>query len=59
MIDFLVFLKISGFIIPGFLRGFNKLGAYLDKIYQNRYPGITISYNFQFLEEIKEQAVLE
>lgn len=39
--------------------GFNKLDAYLDKIYQNKYPGITIPYNLQFLEKIKDQAIID
>lgn len=37
--------------------GFNKLDAFLDKLYKNKYPGLTIPYNLQFLEEIKSQAI--
>ena len=37
--------------------GFNKLDAFLDKLLENQYPGLTIPYNLQFLEEVKSTAI--
>lgn len=54
--DTLCFSKIHWDMHPW---GFNELDAYLDNVYQNKYPSITVPYNFQFLEDIKEQAIAD